>query len=74
MKPFWDARVGDLGPGDLVKVECLCGHTEMLTGAMLRTAGLSELEPSSTIAVGQVLAHLGATHRLLLSRPWRVSF
>ena len=46
MKPFWDARVGDLSPGDLVKVECLCGHAEMLTGAMLRTAGLSEHEPT----------------------------
>jgi hypothetical protein len=45
VKAFWDARVGDLRPGDFVKVECLCGHTEMLTGAMLRTAGLSEHEP-----------------------------
>jgi hypothetical protein len=26
------------------KVECLCGHVEMLIGAMLRTAGVSENE------------------------------
>jgi hypothetical protein len=45
MKPFYDARVADLGPGDIVKVECLCGHVEMLTVGMLRTAGLSEHEP-----------------------------
>lgn len=44
MKAFWEARVGDLGPGDLVKVECLCGHVELLTLGMLRTAGLSEHE------------------------------
>ena len=45
MKPFNDARVSDLGPGDLVRIECVCGHVERLTGAMLRTAGLSEHEP-----------------------------
>jgi hypothetical protein len=45
MRPFYDARVADLGPGDLVKVECVCGHVEMLSVAMLRTAGLSEHEP-----------------------------
>jgi hypothetical protein len=44
MKGFWEAHVGDLGSGDLVKVECLCGHVEMLTAAMLRTAGVSEHE------------------------------
>jgi hypothetical protein len=45
VKPFYDAQVGDLGPGDLLKVECVCGHIEMLTVAMLRTAGLSDHEP-----------------------------
>jgi hypothetical protein len=40
MKANWEAHVGDLGPGDLVKVECLCGHVELLTGAMLISAGV----------------------------------
>ena len=32
---------GDLGPDDLVHVECLrCDHSELLTAAMLSTAGL----------------------------------
>jgi len=44
MKGFWEAHVGDLGPGDFVKVECFCGHVEMLTGAMLLTAEVSEHE------------------------------
>ena len=30
MKPLYDARVGDLGPGDFVKVECRCGHVQLL--------------------------------------------
>ena len=44
MRPLYDARLSDLGPGDLVKVECVCGHTEMLTAAMLRTAGVPDRE------------------------------
>jgi len=40
MRPLYDARVSDLGPGDLVKVECACGHAELLTAAMLATAGV----------------------------------
>jgi hypothetical protein len=32
MRGFWEARLSDLGAGDLVAVECLgCGHVEMLT-------------------------------------------
>jgi hypothetical protein len=30
MKPLSDARIGDLGPGDFVKVECICGHSELI--------------------------------------------
>ena len=40
MRPLYDARISDLGPGDRVLVECACGHAEMLTAAMLATAGL----------------------------------
>jgi hypothetical protein len=46
MRPLYDARVFDLGHGDLVQVECLaCGHVQTLTGAMLRTAGLPDYQP-----------------------------
>ena len=40
MVPFYAARVSDLGPDDLVQVECVCGHRERLTAAMLSTAGV----------------------------------
>lgn len=30
MKPFYAARLEDLGPGDFVRVECVCGHEELL--------------------------------------------
>jgi hypothetical protein len=26
MRPLYDARIGDLGSGDFVHVECVCGH------------------------------------------------
>jgi hypothetical protein len=39
-----DACVFDLGPCDCVKVECVCGHVELLGAAMLRTAGLPDYE------------------------------
>src|SRR5271154_2995355 len=41
LRPLYDARVRDLGPDDLVLVECLrCDHSERLTALMLKTAGL----------------------------------
>jgi hypothetical protein len=46
MKALYDARLGDLGPGDFVQVECLaCGHVQMLTGAMFKAAKLPDYEP-----------------------------
>jgi hypothetical protein len=41
VRPLYDARVRDLGPGDLVIVECArCDHSESLTAMVLKTAGL----------------------------------
>jgi len=40
MKPFYAARVEDLGPGDHVLIECQCGHSERVTGSMFLTAGV----------------------------------
>jgi hypothetical protein len=41
MRALYDARIEDLGPDDFVHVECPCGHTELLTASMLKTAGVS---------------------------------
>ena len=37
--PLYAARIADLGPGDLIVAEGVCGHVERLTGRMLATAG-----------------------------------
>ena len=39
MVPFYAARLEDLGSGDLLEIECVCGHVDRLTAAMLATAG-----------------------------------
>jgi hypothetical protein len=59
--PFYAARVSDLGPGDLVQVECVCGHTERLTAAMLTTAGVT---PDSKVQdLGSRMRVASATRR-----------
>jgi hypothetical protein len=44
MVPLYSARLVDLEPGDLVLFECACGHTMVLTPAMLKTAGVKPAE------------------------------
>jgi hypothetical protein len=39
MVPLYEARIADLGAGDLVQIECACGHVTLLTAQMLATAG-----------------------------------
>ena len=41
MVPLYAARIADLGAGDLVQIECDCGHVTLLTAAMLATAGVA---------------------------------
>src|ERR1700674_5720443 len=41
MVPFYAARIADLGAGDLVQIECACGHVTLLTAQMLATAGVA---------------------------------
>jgi hypothetical protein len=46
MRALFEARLEDLRPGDLVKIECICGHSELLTAIMLASAGV---KPSQTV-------------------------
>ena len=46
MVPLYAARLEDLKPGDLVPLECACGHAMVLTPTMLATAGV---KPSGKI-------------------------
>jgi hypothetical protein len=36
MRPLYDARIGDLGPGDFVSVEGICGHNELIPSSGLQ--------------------------------------
>jgi hypothetical protein len=40
MVPLYAARFVDLGPGDLAHLTYACGHTMVLTPAMLKNAGV----------------------------------
>ena len=44
MRALYEAPAPDLGTEDLVKVECICGHTELLRAGMLTTAGVKPFQ------------------------------
>ena len=39
IKPLYDARLGDLEHGDMLKVECRCGRVELVPGHGLAERG-----------------------------------
>ena len=41
MVPLYACRLADLGPGDFVQLECVCGHVMLVTADMLRNAGVA---------------------------------
>jgi len=47
MVPLYTARASDLAPGDFVRVECACGHEELIP-ALTLTQGL-RLAPDDRI-------------------------
>jgi hypothetical protein len=73
-------RLEDLGPGDLVQLECGCGRTVVLTPAMLRTAGVEPAErrrcrsngngKSSGLIRGREIAAGAVNHASLKATVW----
>jgi hypothetical protein len=44
MRALFEARLKHPGRGDIVEVECVCGHTERLTAGLLTTAGVKPFQ------------------------------
>jgi hypothetical protein len=72
MRPLYDARISDLGPGDFVQVECACGHRELLTAHMLATAGLPPYEVIVQLGRRMRCRECDAKGRVDISIKWNV--
>lgn len=73
MVPLYAARVGDLGAGDFVQIECTCGHTTLLTAQMLATAGASRDEKVLGLSGRLRCRECDERGRVVVSVKWAVS-
>jgi len=70
--PLYGARLEDLGPGDLVDLECVCGHSELLTAAMLSTAGVKPSDGLADLAPRLRCRECDERGKVMISVRWRV--
>jgi hypothetical protein len=70
MRALYDARVSDLGPGDLVVIECGCGHTETLIASMLGTAGVAPYSKVQDLAPKLRCRECDVKGRAVVSIRW----
>ena len=70
MRALFEARLEDLGPGDLVKIECVCGHSELLTGQMLATAGVKPYESILDLQYKLRCRECDAKGKVVISVRW----
>jgi hypothetical protein len=70
MKALYAARLEDLRPGDLVHFECACGHAELLTAAMLATAGVKGSDKLLDLAPRLRCRKCDERGRALVSIKW----
>ena len=71
MVPLYAARIADLGAGDLVQIECTCGHVTLLTAPMLATAGVAADEKLVDLSVRLRCRECDARGRAVVSVKWR---
>jgi hypothetical protein len=71
MRPFYDARVGDLGPDDYVYVKCECCFREhAFSGETLRLLNLPLYEMVRSLAPRLKCKSCGERGRVDLSIAW----
>ena len=74
MVPFYTARIGDLGSGDFVKIDCgACGHTALLTPAFLARLGLEPRQRVLDLKDRVRCRGCGARGRAVVSIKWAKS-
>jgi hypothetical protein len=71
IRALYEARLEDLGPGDLVKGECACGHTELLTPSMLATAGVKPYESILDLQLKLRCRECDVRGRVVVSIRWK---
>lgn len=71
MVPHYAARIADLGAGDLVQIECACGHVTVLTAPMLATAGVAADEKLIDLPGRLRCRECNARGRAVVSVKWR---
>jgi hypothetical protein len=72
MPPLYLARIGDLGRGDLVKVECAaCNHVALLTPEFLLRLGLILQAKVVDLKTRVRCRGCGAKGRAVVSIKWR---
>jgi len=71
MVPLYAARIADLGAGDLVQIECACGHVTLLTAPMLATAGATAEQKLLDLSAQLRCRECDARGRAVVSVKWR---
>jgi hypothetical protein len=64
--------VSDLGPDSFVHVECPCGHTELLTAAMLMTAGVAPDRKVADLSRRMLCWECDEPGRAVVSISWEI--
>jgi hypothetical protein len=71
MVPLYAARITDLGAGDLLQIECACGHVTLLTAQMLAAAGAAADQKLVDLSARLRCRECDARGRAIVSVKWR---